>query len=522
MFVTAGYADSVDAPTIRETPRGDGTWIASRPLRRGDAYTRDRLHAADERGAAPRGRRVAASRADLDALPRSCSCPAAATTIGQTGAPLYRRSSSRRSATRSTRCGRGCADSTQVERRRRSRCALLRHGPYRAVVGARAAAGGRRPRRRRTSSQAVLSYLRDGFTYSETPPRGSCNARRLPVRRQERLLPAVLRRDGAAAAHGRRARARRRPASRPARWTAKTREYVVRDLDAHSWVEVWYRGIGWVTFDPTPAAAPPRSQPNEGGSSGGPAGSAGPPSLGGDRAVRPGPPRGSRAVERDAVGLDRRSPASAALALAALAFVLLAPPPPPRRHAAARDRARRARARAAPHRPASRARARRCRRSSGASPAALPPPATCARCSDAALRRRPRHADAAPSAAACAPSSPAAPARAAGCARGGRCRPARPRSARARAPTLDQSSDGRRVRPVQARHRAAGGGGVPPGHRAALQGRGARAGEDVDPRGARPGLLPLAPVRGARAWSSRPSSSARRPTTTRCSASAAR
>ena len=35
-----------------------------------------------------------------------------------------------------------------------------------------------------------------------------------------------------------------------------TREYRVRDLDAHSWVEVYFDGIGWVTFDPTPPAAP--------------------------------------------------------------------------------------------------------------------------------------------------------------------------------------------------------------------------------------------------------------------------
>jgi protein-glutamine gamma-glutamyltransferase len=35
-----------------------------------------------------------------------------------------------------------------------------------------------------------------------------------------------------------------------------TNEYRVRDLDAHSWVEVYFNGIGWVTFDPTPAAAP--------------------------------------------------------------------------------------------------------------------------------------------------------------------------------------------------------------------------------------------------------------------------
>jgi protein-glutamine gamma-glutamyltransferase len=63
---------------------------------------------------------------------------------------------------------------------------------------------------------------------------------------------------------------------------------VVRDLDAHSWVEVWYRGIGWVTFDPTPAAAPPRSQPNEEGTNSGPGASVGPPSLGGDLPSDPG------------------------------------------------------------------------------------------------------------------------------------------------------------------------------------------------------------------------------------------
>jgi len=37
-------------------------------------------------------------------------------------------------------------------------------------------------------------------------------------------------------------------------------EYKVRDLDAHSWVEVFFAGIGWVTFDPTPPVAPAQSQ----------------------------------------------------------------------------------------------------------------------------------------------------------------------------------------------------------------------------------------------------------------------
>ena len=39
-----------------------------------------------------------------------------------------------------------------------------------------------------------------------------------------------------------------------------TGEYRVRDLDAHSWVEVYFNGIGWVTFDPTPAASPAEAQ----------------------------------------------------------------------------------------------------------------------------------------------------------------------------------------------------------------------------------------------------------------------
>jgi transglutaminase-like putative cysteine protease len=33
-------------------------------------------------------------------------------------------------------------------------------------------------------------------------------------------------------------------------------EWVVHDFDAHSWVEAWFPGTGWVTFDPTPTAAP--------------------------------------------------------------------------------------------------------------------------------------------------------------------------------------------------------------------------------------------------------------------------
>jgi hypothetical protein len=46
----------------------------------------------------------------------------------------------------------------------------------------------------------------------------------------------------------------------PGTLDTKTHEYVVTDLDAHSWIEVWFQGIGWVPFDPTPAQAPAASQ----------------------------------------------------------------------------------------------------------------------------------------------------------------------------------------------------------------------------------------------------------------------
>jgi transglutaminase-like putative cysteine protease len=44
---------------------------------------------------------------------------------------------------------------------------------------------------------------------------------------------------------------------------SETREFRVRDLDAHSWVEVYFTGIGWVAFDPTPSQAPASAQESD-------------------------------------------------------------------------------------------------------------------------------------------------------------------------------------------------------------------------------------------------------------------
>jgi transglutaminase-like putative cysteine protease len=45
----------------------------------------------------------------------------------------------------------------------------------------------------------------------------------------------------------------------PGQADAEQGTYVVRDTDAHSWVEVFFPEVGWVTVDPTPSAAPART-----------------------------------------------------------------------------------------------------------------------------------------------------------------------------------------------------------------------------------------------------------------------
>jgi transglutaminase-like putative cysteine protease len=46
----------------------------------------------------------------------------------------------------------------------------------------------------------------------------------------------------------------------PGQLEPSTGDFQVRDLDAHSWVEVFFPRVGWVTFDPTPAASPALTQ----------------------------------------------------------------------------------------------------------------------------------------------------------------------------------------------------------------------------------------------------------------------
>jgi protein-glutamine gamma-glutamyltransferase len=107
--------------------------------------------------------------------------------------------------------------------------------------------------------KAVERYLQENYVYSERVP-----TRPLPLMgflfEDERgycqqfsgAMALMLRMSGIPA--------RVAAGFSPGSFNKDTREYRVRDLDAHSWVEVWFTGIGWVPFDPTPAAAPAESQ----------------------------------------------------------------------------------------------------------------------------------------------------------------------------------------------------------------------------------------------------------------------
>ena len=105
----------------------------------------------------------------------------------------------------------------------------------------------------------VEGYLQERFSYNEQPP-----PRKYPLESflfRDRIgycqqfsgaMALLLRMNGIPA--------RVAAGFSPGLYDATNREYRVRDFDAHSWVEVWFKGIGWVPFDPTPSASPASSQ----------------------------------------------------------------------------------------------------------------------------------------------------------------------------------------------------------------------------------------------------------------------
>jgi protein-glutamine gamma-glutamyltransferase len=113
----------------------------------------------------------------------------------------------------------------------------------------------------------------------------------------------------------------------PGSYNRDRKEYVVRDTDAHSWVEAYFPKIGWVTFDPTPSAAPAASQLGDVSSGGG--GAIGPlpipTGLGqaGDRPFGAGDPGADVAPADDGGGWQLPVAGGVAALLVAIAGVVL-------------------------------------------------------------------------------------------------------------------------------------------------------------------------------------------------------
>ncbi len=116
------------------------------------------------------------------------------------------------------------------------------------------------------AATAIQNHLRSRYTYDEKPPR-----HRLPLRAflfQDRIgycqqfagaMALMLRTVGIPA--------RVAAGFAPGTPLTKGEGFEVTDLDAHAWVEVYFNGIGWVPFDPTPPVAPAQAPEVRGGAS---------------------------------------------------------------------------------------------------------------------------------------------------------------------------------------------------------------------------------------------------------------
>ena len=108
----------------------------------------------------------------------------------------------------------------------------------------------------------VDRYLHDGFRYDETPDPVSPGRATLDGFLLETKSGYCQHFSGAMALLLRMGGVPARVVTgfSPGGYSERKHAWIVRDTDAHSWVEAWFDDLGWVTFDPTPSATPARSQ----------------------------------------------------------------------------------------------------------------------------------------------------------------------------------------------------------------------------------------------------------------------
>ena len=108
----------------------------------------------------------------------------------------------------------------------------------------------------------VNRYLQKGFVYSERPkrpPPGRAPLDAFLIDTKEGYCQhfsgamALLLRMGGVPA-------RVATGFSPGGYSQSHQAWIVRDTDAHAWVEAWFDSVGWVTYDPTPSETPARSQ----------------------------------------------------------------------------------------------------------------------------------------------------------------------------------------------------------------------------------------------------------------------
>jgi protein-glutamine gamma-glutamyltransferase len=109
---------------------------------------------------------------------------------------------------------------------------------------------------------AVDRYLARGFVYDESPPAPAAGRAPLDAflfdsksgycQHFSGAMALLLRMGGIPA--------RVVAGFSPGGYSKRKQAWIVRDTDAHAWVEAWFDEWGWVTFDPTPDGTPARSQ----------------------------------------------------------------------------------------------------------------------------------------------------------------------------------------------------------------------------------------------------------------------
>jgi hypothetical protein len=245
--VAAGYADQPPAHLSSPALPGSssGTWAATAPLQSGDAYTVGvYVPHPGSRALARAGDNYPSEATDSDlslelpqvrgprgVLPQSIHFPA----FGSAGA---------------------LQNQDQTGRSGPSADVAIRNSPY-APAYALAQKLSRNARTPYAYVRSVMRTLANGYTYDETPPLASYPletflfSTRLGYCQQFAGSMALLLRMGGIPA-------RVATGFTTGTYDTATKSWLVSDVDAHAWVEAWFPGYGWVTFDPTPAAAPAR------------------------------------------------------------------------------------------------------------------------------------------------------------------------------------------------------------------------------------------------------------------------